>query len=125
MTIPYCKNEFNPKKIKFPSDSISLGQIRNEELYPYTAEKLSEAAAVHIPAFEMHKRELQLAEDAYCGELGMQIRYGERNVAIEILNQFYHKYGISTGMAQTRLLVSDFEHAAGDQALEFKGIRSR
>tara|TARA_R110002111_G_scaffold18776_2_gene45893 strand:- start:1887 stop:2273 length:387 start_codon:yes stop_codon:yes gene_type:complete len=124
MTSPTHNTKFNPKAIRFPTDSITLAQIREHEDYISTADELLNAQAVHITAFLMHEYELQLAEDSFQSELGGGRPYGGRNEKLEMLNTFYCEYGISTGREKTKLLVSDFENSATDQALSIRDART-
>lgn len=114
---------FDPTGIKFPSDAITLGQIRVQEPNLFCPHVLDRLHADEIDAVATHRWELRLAEKAFAEVLGLPnpLPRDDRRGVVQMLNEAYKQYGISSGMHQTRQLVRDIEAAAVEQARKYQG----
>ena len=124
----------NPKRtphidfsaIQFPTDTISFGQLRKVFPESFTLDGVLNGRPQDIiPTSTLHL-EMTLAEKAFAASAGIPDPHPEddRLVAIAMLNEDYCRFGISTGLQQTRQLVTAFERQASLQASSAKG-RSR
>jgi hypothetical protein len=115
---------FDPTGIKFPSDAITLGQMRAREPGLFRPPALDRLGATGIDAIATHRWELRLAEKAFAEVLGLPnpIPNDDRRSVVEMLNRAYKLFGVSSGIQQTWQLVRDFESAAAEQA---RGIAGR
>ncbi len=104
--------------IQFPSDRITIAQIRKEQPYMFTRDALGEAHAGNFDAVNTIRCELILAEKAWAAALGRPDPQPDchRLEEIAMLNDDYVRYGLSTGIWKTRQLVRDFEKAVAAQA---------
>jgi len=111
--------ELDPAAISLPTDRVTLGDIRRCQPKLFTPESLLERArfdraeilaTLHI--------ELTLAEQSFARALGRADPYPEdsRQELLQMLNRDYRRYGLSTGLQQTRELVREFEAVAARQA---------
>lgn len=117
---------FDPTGIKFPSDAITLGQMRAREPNLFRPPVLDQLGATGIDALATHRWELRLAEKAFAEVLGLPnpLEGDDRRSVVEMLNRAFKLFGVSSGIQQTWQLVRDFESAAAEQAREIAG-RSR
>lgn len=102
--------------IPFPSDQITVGQIRREQ--PDLFEDALEFSRSHLDAFNAGatiRDELVLVSNAFAGRQDRQTE-DERREILHRLNDDYCRYGISSGLQQTQQLVRDMEAAAEGQA---------
>lgn len=108
--------------IDFPTDRITLKHIRqlNPGLF---ADLMGEVDFDSIDAFTAHKYERVLAENAFAQALGLEPPHKdfERFEPLESLDSDYQRYGLSTGIHQTRELIRSFESEAARQARRFQG----
>lgn len=109
---------FDPTMIAFPTDAITIGQMRANE--PGFLDDLNERPG-NIAGMEplaTHHLELWLANKAYAaaGGLPEPMPQVDREETIELLDHAYVKFGLSTGMATTREMVRMVEQAAAAQA---------
>lgn len=116
--------QFDPTGIKFPSDAITLGQMRAREPSLFRPPVLDRLRAWEIDAIVTHRWELRLAEKAFAEVLGLPnpLPNDDRRSIVEMLNRGYKLFGVSSGIQQTWQLVRDFESAAAEQA---RGIAGR
>jgi hypothetical protein len=122
------KKELEPdfSNISFPSDKITIGQLRKEQPDVFTERSLyNDAPARDLNAFNTILCELGLAKKAWAKALGKPEPEPneDRLEEIDMLNDDYVRYGLSTGIAKTRELVRTFEKAVAEQALKFEGKR--
>ncbi len=104
--------------IAFPSDQITIAQIRKEQPYMFAFDTLGTDHASNFDAINTIRCELILAEKAWASALGHSEPQPDfdRREEIAMLNDDYVRYGLSTGIAKTRQLVRDFEKAVAEQA---------
>ena len=109
--------------ISFPSDRITIAQIRKEQPYMFTYDVLGEAHAGNFDALNTVRCELILAEKARASALGQPDPQPEYNRLEEIvmLNDDYVRYGLSTGIHKTRQMIRDFEEAVAEQVRTAEG----
>jgi hypothetical protein len=102
--------------IPFPSDKITIGQVRREQ--PELFDDPLEFSRTHMDAFNIGatiRDELVLVDNAFAGRQDRQAE-DERREILHRLNDDYCRYGVSSGMQQTQQLVRDMEAAAQRQA---------
>jgi hypothetical protein len=123
MSKPVHLPGFDPAAIVFPSDAITLGQMRRHDPEVFTFDRLTDAHADSIDAVATHGLELVLAERSYARAAGLSDPHpgDNRSETISMLNDAYKEYGLSTGMQQTRQLVREFEAQAARQAENLRG----
>lgn len=104
--------------ISFPSDRITIAQIRKEHPDIFTEDGLFAARASSFLAISTILCELGLAKKAWASVLRKPDPQPNENrlEQITMLNDDYVRYGLSTGIAKTRQLVRDFEKAVAEQA---------
>jgi hypothetical protein len=111
-------------KIDFPTDAVTLGQLRRRKPELLTRDGLTEADLRDLEIAGTIDAEITLAEKAFLKTLGQP--YPDpgdtRGVLFRMLNQDYCELGLSTGPNQTRQLMRAIESAAVEQA---KGIIGR
>jgi hypothetical protein len=112
---------FDPIPIPFPSDAITLAQMRRRDPQLFTRETLMKSGC--LDAFATYCFEYTLAANAFAKALGQPDPYprSDRAGFISALNDAYKEYGLSTGMQQTRLLIRNLETAAIKQAQKSRG----
>jgi hypothetical protein len=118
---------FDPAAITFPSDAITLGQMRRHDPEAFSSfSRLMNARADEIDAIGTHGMELVLAESAFARAAGVSDPHAQhwQEEYRSLLNDAYKEYGLSTGIQQTRQLVREFEAQAARQAENLRG-RSR
>jgi hypothetical protein len=114
--------KLDARKIAFPSDSITLGQMRQME--PEYFSSLSNYAAGRLYFLDaLVADELVIAERAFDAACGHPDRFPEYGVAEQMhsLNQEYKRWGVSTGWQMTRQLVRDLQKSAQEQAKQYLG----
>ena len=109
---------FDPTSMKFPTDSITLGQMRAHEPNLFNSAALDKLRATGCDAIATHRLELRLAEQAVALAVGSSTQRpnDDRRDLVEMLNRAYKVYGVSSGIQQTWQLVRDFEAEAVRQA---------
>ncbi|MCA9281077.1 MAG: hypothetical protein H6812_10655 [Phycisphaeraceae bacterium] len=114
---------FDPTGIPFPSDAITLGQMRAREPDNFRPGNLDRIDAKGIDAIATHRWELRLAEKAFAEVLSLPnpLPYDDRRNIVEMLNRAYKLFGVSSGIQQTWQLVRSFEGAAAEQARQISG----
>jgi hypothetical protein len=112
------KPKFDPSKLEFPSDKITMGKLR--EFYPYIfhdrvnmdKHDISDLGVTGIIAME-----LNLSENAFrvaLGEKGMSRQ--NRHLDIMALHDDYVTYGVTSGPKQTMQMVRRLEADAAKLA---------
>jgi len=114
----------NPETIAFPSDRITLGQIRKRYPFLFDHETGHQYSFDYIEPVGTQGAELALAERAFAASLGLPDPHPDdtRQELLHMLNADYVRWGISSGLQQTRLFVSELEASAVGQA---KAIKAR
>jgi hypothetical protein len=109
--------------ISFPSDRITIGQIRQEQPDTFAEDGLFTAHATYFLAISTVLCEQGLAKKAWAAALGQPDPEPneDRLEQITMLNDDYVRYGLSTGIAKTREMVREFEKAVAKQALKSEG----
>lgn len=104
-------------KLRFPSDSITLGQMRADDPALFSKTSLEGLTATHVEAIATHWWEQMLARKAFSKAAGMPDLDTGTDMAfiVSTLNSAYRKYGLSSGMHQTRELAREIEIAAASQ----------
>ena len=117
------KPKFDPSKLEFPSDKITMGKLR--EFYPYIfhdhdnmdKHNISDLGVTGIIAME-----LSLSENAFRVALGEQgMSRDNRHMDIQALHDDYVTYGVSSGPKQTMQIVRRLEADAAKLAKQ-KGV---
>lgn len=116
--------QFDPTGLRFPTDVITLGQMRAREPGLFRPNAMDRLRAREIDAIVTHRWELRLAEKAFAEVLGLPnpLPNDDRRSVVEMLNRAYKLFGVSSGIQHTWQLVRDFESAAAEQA---RGIAGR
>lgn len=107
-------------KLELPSDQVKLGQLRTEQpgLFRDSSDMMDHRF-LDTNAFGMVSAEIELAETAYAKALGQTPDPGnlaDREERLDLLNVDYKRYGLSTGLQQTRQMIRRVEAAARKQA---------
>lgn len=117
------KPKLNMSDMKFPTDQITIGQMRRRDPGMFEGEKAmwSSTDADAARCFE-----IALATRAFARRLSLPdpcSHWGSREELVDCLNSTYMapEFGISSGMAQTRELCRDIEAAAERQAEKYLG----
>lgn len=102
----------------FPTDAITLGQMRRNE--PYLLDELSTAPG-HVAtndAFSTHRYEVMLALKAFASAAGHRdpIQGTSRAEIIEHLSDAYAAFGLVKGECSTKQLIEQVEAQAAQQA---------
>ena|ERR1700722_8759986 len=108
-------------QMPFPTDKVTIGAIRQRQPSLFINE---DADIARFDVFATMSVERVLAKKAFAKAAGLPDPFPDdgsmstytRQEAVWMLNSDYQRYGISTGLHQTRELVKDFEKAAADQA---------
>lgn len=106
------------ESIDFPSDRITLGQMRRLEPRLFDAEHLRNDSAAQAEGHSVYSIELRLAQDALDSALGLPASGSgfSREWWVEVLDEAYQRYGVSSGTHQARKLVRAIESAGASQA---------
>jgi hypothetical protein len=104
-------------RISFPTDRITLGQLRREEPAVFTSSHLLEGHLTDIGALSTLHVEITLAEKAFAKAAGRPDphRDDNRRELIRLLDHDYRAYGMSAGLRSTQELVRAFESLAAKQ----------
>lgn len=106
-----------PSLVAFPSDAITLGQMRRHEPELFTLGAISKRS--DCDAFATHWWERVLAENAVANAEGRQLPHPDvdrEHVVTELLHEAYADYGLSRGIHETRRIVEQFEKDAVGKA---------
>lgn len=116
--------QFDPTRVKFPTDQITLGEMRRREPLLFSHRNLGDIRASSIDALATHCWEQYLAEKAFASELKAPDPHPNerRSDIIALLDGAYRAYGISAGFHETRQAAARIEAASHAQA---KTYRSR
>ena len=122
--------KLNLYAISFPSDKLTLGQMRkldqtvsgSGEVFS-SSEKLHDARAAHIHSFIPLSYEMLLAEKAYAKSLGLSEPWPltSRSELVGLLRQQWEEDGISSGPELSKQFIRDIEQAAIKQAKKHLG----
>jgi hypothetical protein len=109
-------------KMRFPTDRITIGQLRAEQPDIYMSENLRRMESVDANVFATMITEIEFAETAFAKALGLPAPHPKESQQERIswLNDDYKRYGISTGAQATRQLAREIEKAAVEQAKQFR-----
>jgi len=117
---------FDSRQITFPLDNVTWGDIRRAKIN--ADEELRQAITLQeLPSGEAvvsaHTFELELAISAYHEGLGRGpvMSKAQRRQTIELIEDVYLQYGLSTGRHQTEELVRSFTDAARAQGEAIRG----
>ncbi len=104
--------------LQYPSDIITLEQMRNDDPALMTIASLASLSASSIDAVATHYWEQVVAERALNDALdrpppSQRLNHTE---VVEMLDNAYQKYGISSGRQQSMILIRDLEAQAARQA---------
>ncbi len=109
--------DFNPdlSSIEFPTDRITLGQMRRLEPGLMTSgREMANQHLINADAICTMAIEQRLAKQAWAQAIGMPgvDRLDEREDDLAHLNEIYTMYGLSSGENQTQEMVRRFETEA-------------
>lgn len=115
--MPDMYQEFNPdlSSIEFPTDRITLGQMRLlEPGLMSSGSAMAKQPLINADAICTMAIEQRLAKQAWAQAIGMSgvDRLDERDEDLEHLNEIYKMYGLSSGENQTQEMVRRFETEA-------------
>lgn len=115
--MPDANEDFNPdlSSIEFPSERITLGQLRKvEPEFLSTDRAMIDNHMTVVHGINALRIEQILARQAWAAAIGLPdpIPFRKRATEIEYLTDVYKDYGISTGPQQTEELVRRFETEA-------------
>jgi hypothetical protein len=115
-------HSLDPFAIEFPTDRITIREIRVADAAFAGPEGLSGRLATDIEAIAAHRTELELAVRAFegAGRKGGQPPRHTREELVQDLDAAYRRYGLSQGLHQTRAMVRRFEAQAVAQAEGFR-----
>lgn len=101
-------------KIDFPSDKVTVGQMRRLQPESFTQANFVKLRGDEIPIVSAMCLEEMLAQKAYASAAGLPDPYpdDDRLESIRWLYDEYAQYGLSSGVKHTRELVRGFEKAA-------------
>ena len=111
--------EIDLSKLSFPTDSLTLAQIRRfEGTRAASARTFLDEGLGTLNIASILNSEIVLAEKAYAKALREPDPrpFHIRSEMIDLINDDYKQLGISSGHHQTRQLIRDLEQAASDQA---------
>jgi hypothetical protein len=114
----------NLSAIEFPSDRITVGQLRKEQ--PEAFDEIGKYTNITFRTVNVAATiatERKLVEKAFAAALGLpdpSPNYSRR-YEIDMLNDDYCRYGLSTGKQATTQLVRELEKAAKLQAKQLGG----
>lgn len=116
---------FDPSSIDFPTDRITIGQMRKAEPNGWRDAGGKRAGAEGLNIYAL---ELRVAEDFFATALGLpspesSLSLSDDESLVECFNDAYVKYGISSGMEKTKQILRDFEAAVKKQAEQHLGTR--
>ena len=105
---------FSPAKMRFPTDRVRLGQMRQAEPQLFEYSQLVSINARQLELIAAHCCELTLAENAFANAAGGDAPHptSDREQATSLLHGVYLRYGLSDGIHQTREMIRDLERAA-------------
>ncbi len=116
--------------ISFPSDKLTLGQVRkldqtvsgSPEVFS-SSENLHDARATDISSLIPLSYEMLLAEKAYAKSLGLPEPWPltSRSEVVRLLRQQWEEDGVSSGPELSKQFIRDIEHAAIKQAKKHLG----
>ncbi len=92
--------------------------MRKYEPHLFTGDRIQGESGAHAEGHSVYWIELLLAQRAFAAAAGLpdgESKLG-REWLMELLNEAYLRYGVSSGFHETRELVREFEAAAADQA---------
>lgn len=119
--VPQC----DMSAIAFPTDAISLGEMRRRDPQLFTRQALRDDVVSDSEVLCILGIEMKIAEKAFARGLGRADPYprpeDQRDVLAEELNWAYCEFGLSTGMQATRELLRQVEAAAEAQADRIRG----
>jgi len=115
--------ELEPARMDFPTDRITVAQMRRKEPDLFRHKALMTQSADAINALATHCWEQFLAEKAFASALSLTDPHpnAPREEIIDALDDGYRAYGLSGGMHETRQLARDIESAATKLAQERGG----
>lgn len=110
------KKRLDTTKIAFPIDRVTWGQCRILDPARFDDRDLDNLHESDVAV--AHFYELLLAESAFGEAIGHRADHqiDDRDQVVDLLNDVYTKYGISSGPATTNTLVQEFIAAAKAQA---------
>lgn len=101
--------------IAFPSDAITLGQMRKQEPGLFTDNALQSTKLLDCDAVATHWWERVLAENAIARAAGRSLPHPDvdrTHVVNDLLHEAYEMYGLSKGIHETGQMVQRFEQDA-------------
>lgn len=121
--LPAPSPKLDPARIQFPTDAVTLSQMRQHDPSAFTYDALTENTAHSIDVLATHCFELILASKTFAKALNLPDPYEgtDRTEIVAMLNEAYKEYGLSTGMQQTRQMARNIEAEAARQAERFGG----
>jgi len=124
-------SQFEPQvdhtRMDYPSDRVTVAQLRARfpELLNGNGLYKSELSSTTLDIVATMALEQSLAAKAFAKAAGLPDPDPEplvnRRETVEMLNEDYRRYGISSGIQQTRELVRSFEAAAASLGKAAKG----
>lgn len=107
-------------QIKFPTDAITLGQMRDKESERFATDDF---VSGHLQALSTRAIEYVLAEKAFAAALGLPdpVGHWHRAFIVELLGDAYREYGLSAGPHEDEQLARRIEGQAVEQAQRLKG----
>lgn len=113
--------------IDFPSDKVTLGEMRRLEPSMFVPGKFFQWHLDDVGIISTLDVEMVLAETAFAKRAKLPNPHPEvaRSEAIAWLNDGYKECGLSSGLQQTKLLVREIESAAIRQAEQMLSGQSR
>jgi hypothetical protein len=113
-------------KIAFPTDSLTIGELRRLMPNRFSRGNLGRTDLLDIEVGGVLGVEIDLAKRAFYKALGIpepDPDWEPRAALIDILDDGYKRLGLSTGRNKTRELARAIERAAIEQAEGLKGRR--
>jgi hypothetical protein len=125
--MPFRSQELEPTlaTLAFPSDRVTLGQLRRRQptIFDQASKFRIPAGSLEILA-TIHLENI-VARRAFAAECNLAdpSPTEDRRELIRLLDADYRRYGISSGIQQTRQLLRELESAARKQGREQLGPR--
>lgn len=119
--MPQSEPEIDHAKMQYPTDKVTVGQLRarQPELLNGKALYTSRLTNTTLAIVGTMSLEHDLAAKAFAKAAGLPDPDPDplvsRREAMRMLNEDYRRYGISSGLQQTKELVRAFEAAAARQ----------
>lgn len=112
----------DPSCMAFPSDSITLGAMRKNEAELFTRKGLRSGSHALAQPLALYSIELRLAERSFVRTLGCRSRLTTEDTRrdIGVVNDAYKRFGLSSGLNETKELVRAIELEAAQQAQRFR-----